>query len=184
MTFDDCGYLLVKTVLSERECELLSTYCLIDEKVRPNFDSADVPDTHFKTSDLLSTALLVTIQKDVERLSEMKLVPTSSHFRVYRKDSYLTRHHDQKECCQLTASINVGSRLPDGYEGWPVYLEGQPFVLEVGDMLLFKGHEFYHSRDTFDVPEYCYQIQFFMHYVEEGAEIIDEYKGVEGVGFL
>lgn len=184
MDFVDCGYLLVKSFLTERECEILSTYALIDEKVRPNFDSADVPDTHFKTSDLLSTSLLVSIQKDVERLSGLSLVPTSSHFRVYRDGSYLTKHHDQNECCQVTASINVGSHLPDGYEGWPVYLENHPFVLEVGDMLLFKGNEFYHSRDRFTVPDDCYQIQFFMHYVEEGTEIIDEYKGVEGLGFL
>jgi hypothetical protein len=183
MSFD-CGYLVVKSYLSDRESNLLSTYCLIDEKINPNFDSADVPDTHFKTSDLLSTALLLSIQKDVEEFVGKKLVPTSSHFRVYRRGSYLTKHHDQNECCQVTASINVGAHLPEGYEGWPVHLEDFPFVLDVGDMLLFKGNEFYHSRDTFDVPADCYQIQFFMHYVEEGTEIIDEYKGIEGLGFL
>jgi hypothetical protein len=183
MSFD-CGYLLVKSVLSERVCHILSTYCLLDEKVNPNFDSMDVPDTHFKTSDLLSTSLLLSIMPEVESHTRMELVPTSSHFRVYRKGSFLTKHHDQDECCQVTASINVGAYLPEGYAGWPVYLEDHPFVLDVGDMLLFKGNELFHSRNVFDVPEDCYQIQFFMHYVQKGTEITDQYKGVEGVGFL
>lgn len=182
MTFNDCGYLLVESAVDDSICKVFTEYALLDERINPNFDSYDVPDTHFKTGDLFTTSLLITMKPYIEELVGMELRPTSSHFRVYRNGSALTKHHDQPHCCQVTASITTGAYFPEGYRGWPVYLESEPFYTGVGDMLLFKGHEFFHSRDRLDIPEECYQVQIFMHYIERDSEVIEQYRGIEGIG--
>lgn len=183
MTFNDCGYLVVPSAIDEGLCKVFTKYALLDEVLNPNLDSLDVPDTHFKTADLFTTSIMITMMPMIEDLVGMSLLPTSSHFRVYRQGSILQKHHDQEHCCQVTASITMGASFPDGYRGWPVYLEDEPFYIDVGDMLLFNGHQLFHSRKKLDIPKEYYQVQVFMHYIEKDSEIIEQYRGIEGIKF-
>jgi hypothetical protein len=178
--FTDCGYFVVQNFFDKNACEVFATYALLDEHKDPDTNSFDVPNAHFRTNDPITTAVLIGIQDRLEEITGLSLVPTSSHFRIYRKGSKLVQHHDQPECCQVTASINIGSYLPDEYEGYPVYLEDHPFFLGVGDALLFRGHELNHSRDLFNLDEKYYQIQVFVHYVEATSDMVGAYPPVEG----
>lgn len=179
--FNDCGYLVVPSAIDSDMCRTFTQYALLDEQLNPNFDSLDVPNTHFKTADLFTTSLMLTMMPRIESLVEMDLLPTSSHFRVYRQGSVLEKHHDQEQCCQVTASMTMGAHFPEGYRGWPVYLEDEPFYLDVGDMLLFNGHQLFHSRKMLDIPREHYQIQIFMHYINAASNVTDQYRGIEGI---
>jgi hypothetical protein len=182
MDFNDCGYLVVESAISKDTADILSMYALIDELTHPVLDGRDVPNAHFRTNEPLTRTILHYLQPRVEEITSLKLIPTSSHLKVYRQGSILPKHHDRKECCQVTASINVGNYFPEGYAGYPVYLEDQPFILDVGDMLLFRGHGLNHSRDMFELDREFYQIQYFVHYIEQGSVMDlsdDEMKEVE-----
>lgn len=167
--FQDCGYLVVKNFFDINACNVFTSYALHDEKIDLNNSSLDVPHAHFKTNEPMTRAILLSIRPAIEKITGLLLKPTASHFRIYRNGSILKRHHDQVDCCQVTASINIGSYLPEG-ESYPVYLEDQPFNLNVGDLLLFRGHELNHSRELFTLDHEYYQIQVFVHYVERDKD--------------
>ena len=94
--------------------------------------------------------------------SGLKLCPTYSYARIYKKGDTLPRHKDRFSC-EVSTTLNLGG------EPWPIYLDptgrlGQAGVkidLKPGDMLIYSGCELEHWREEFTGKD-CGQV--FLHY--------------------
>ena len=117
--------------------------------------------------------LLLKTQPIMEKHTGMKLIPTYSYARIYKKGDVLTRHKDRYSC-EISTTVNLGG------DPWPIYIEpnpkkgkvtkegyksdmtdGKKIVLKTGDMLVYKGNLCEHWREAFD-GEDCGQV--FLHY--------------------
>ena len=48
----------------------------------------------------------------------------------------------------------------------PIYMDGNPCVMEPGDIVIYRGCDLAHWRDPFNAPEDSWHIQAFFHYVD------------------
>ena len=109
----------------------------------------------------------------MEKHTGMKLIPTYSYARIYKKGDVLNRHKDRFSC-EISTTLNLGG------DEWPIYIEakqnvgnpddgfpsvtenkGSKVVLKPGDMLVYKGNLCEHWREKFE-GENCGQV--FLHY--------------------
>ena len=131
-----------------------------------SWKDSQVPNTYSHYSDVAMETLLLGLLPKMEKESGMKLVPTYSYARVYKKGDILERHKDRKSC-EVSATLNLGG------DKWPIFLEpsgknnqkGVKINLNVGDMLMYKGCELEHWREPFN-GEMC--VQVFLHYNKKG----------------
>ena len=106
--------------------------------------------------------LLEKVKPTMEKHTGLKLSPTYSYARIYKKGDVLERHKDRY-------SVRYLLRYTLGGEPWPIYLdptgkEGQAGIkvdLEPGDMLIYSGCDLEHWREEFTGKD-CGQV--FLHY--------------------
>jgi hypothetical protein len=143
-----------------------------------------IPNTYFCYSDIAMETLLLKCQPVMEKAIGLKLIPTYSYARIYKKGDILKRHKDRFSC-EISTTLNLGG------DPWPIYLspkenvgipddkkgitaasnaKGVKVDLKPGDMLIYKGMELEHWREAFD-GEDC--VQVFLHYnkVSKEAEL-------------
>jgi len=145
------------------------------------WDDPQVPNTYSHYSDIVMETLLLAVQPIMEKKTGLKLIPTYSYARIYKKGDILHRHIDRFSC-EISTTLNLGG------DEWPIYLnpntkEGyvtgpkiglhqvQEYVsssskgikvnLKPGDMLVYAGCELEHWREPFE-GENCAQV--FLHY--------------------
>ena len=113
----------------------------------------------------------------------LRLVPTYSYARIYKKGDVLKRHKDRFSC-EISTTLNLGG------DDWPIYIEakenigdpengfpsitnnkGTKVVLEPGDMLVYKGNLCEHWREEF-TGENCGQV--FLHYNKFNSKMAKE----------
>ena len=114
------------------------------------------------------------VQPKMEKLTGLKLIPTYSYARIYKRGDILKRHKDRFSC-EISTTMNLGG------DPWPIYIEanknvgipdgkkytavsaniGSKVTLQPGDMLVYKGMILEHWRDTF-LGKDCAQV--FLHY--------------------
>ncbi|WP_160170372.1 hypothetical protein [Xanthomonas cassavae] len=74
------------------------------------------------------------------------------------------RRHTDRDACEFSATLTLGY---SGASIWPVWVHSQsedkPVLLDVGDMLLYRGIEVPHWREPL---EEGYWLQLFVHYVD------------------
>ena len=140
-----------------------------------NFKDRQVPNSYAKYSDRLMETLLIKTIDVMQKKTGLKLVPTYSYTRLYRKGNILNRHKDRPSC-------EISTTLCLGGDHWPIYLDptgadnvikeyegiikpGAPVGVEVnlkpGDMLIYSGCELEHWRKPFE-GKLCGQV--FLHY--------------------
>jgi hypothetical protein len=98
----------------------------------------------------------------MEKHTGLKLTPTYSYARIYKKGDVLERHKDRFSC-EISTTLNLGG------DSWPIYLEpsgkkglkGVKIDLKPGDMLIYSGCELEHWREAFKGKD-CAQV--FLHY--------------------
>jgi hypothetical protein len=109
----------------------------------------------------------------MEKQTKLKLIPTYSFARIYKKGDVLKRHKDRMSC-EISTTLNLGG------DPWPIYIEpnkekgildekgytpsdskGIKVNLNPGDMLVYRGNILEHWRDAFE-GENCGQV--FLHY--------------------
>ena len=106
--------------------------------------------------------LLEEVKPVMEKHTGIKLSPTYSYSRIYKKGDVLARHKDRYSC-EISTTLNLGG------DPWPIYLdptgkEGQAGVkvdLKPGDMLIYSGCDLEHWREEFTGKD-CGQV--FLHY--------------------
>ena len=190
MSFKSNGYQIIRKIISKELSDFICDYFLLKRKVaRKFFDDkkilpwvrewgtwrdSQVPNTYSHYADIAMETLLEKIQPIMEQKSGVKLVPTYSYARIYKKGDVLHRHKDRSSC-EISTTVNLGG------EPWSIFLEpdvnvghldenddyvpgtnkGVKVDLEPGDMLMYKGCILEHWREAFK-GENC--VQVFLHY--------------------
>ena len=139
------------------------------------WNDEQVPNTYSHYSDMVMETLLEEVKPVMEKHTGLKLSPTYSYARIYKKGDVLARHKDRYSC-EISTTLNLGG------DEWPIFLDpsGQDFVideyknihkpnapkgvrvdLKIGDMLIYSGCELEHWREPFE-GKVCSQV--FLHY--------------------
>ena len=140
-----------------------------------NFKDSQVPNSYAKYGDRLMESLLMQTIPVMEKKTGLKLVPTYSYCRLYKKGNVLLRHKDRPSC-EISTTLNLGG------DEWAIYLDptgadnvidehknihkpnapkGIKIDLKQGDMLIYSGCELEHWREPFE-GNICGQV--FLHY--------------------
>ena len=199
MSFQKNKYIVIKKAISSQLAKFLTQYFLLKKTVaRTLFDKRyisqfttewgvwndrQVPDTYSHYADTAMETLLTWVQPAMEKHTGLKLSPTYSYARIYKKGDILHRHKDRFSC-EISTTLNLGG------DKWSIYLspnenvgvpngkkitlqsnaKGMKVDLKPGDMLIYKGMELEHWREAFE-GDNC--IQVFLHYnqVSKKADI-------------
>ena len=188
MSFQKNKYTVIKKAISKELANFVYKYFLNKRKVaRFLFDhkyispftdywgvwnDAQVPNTYSHYADLVMETLLQKVQPIMEKHTALKLCPTYSYARIYKKGDVLARHKDRYSC-EISTTLNLGGN------DWPIYLDptgkiGQAGIkvnLKPGDMLIYSGCDLEHWREEFTGKD-CAQV--FLHYNKKGSKIAKE----------
>jgi len=126
------------------------------------YNDPQVFKTYSHYSDLVMETLLMKLQNLMEKKTKLKLYPSYSYARIYKKGDELKRHKDRLSC-EISTTLFLGG------DEWPIFLEpsgkinkkGIKINLKLGDMLVYKGCNLEHWREIFKGNE-CAQV--FLHY--------------------
>jgi predicted 2-oxoglutarate/Fe(II)-dependent dioxygenase YbiX len=166
--FEKNGYVLLKGFLDNYYCKELSETLkklVVDNKT---VKDASCPKSHAIHSENAPVfdSLLEQLLPHFEKASGKKLLPTYAYSRLYAPGEVLKPHRD-RESCEISATITVGF---DG-NPWPFFISKEenpestdPILMNVGDVVLYKGQELYHWRNEYKEGEW--QAQIFLHYVD------------------
>ena len=178
MSFKKNKYVVMKQVIPREIADFAFAYFLNKRKVaRFLFDQKyltpfteywgvwndqQVPNTYSHYADTVMETLLQKVQPLMEKYTGLKLSPTYSYARIYKKGDVLARHKDRYSC-EVSTTLHLGG------EHWPIYLDptgkkGQAGIkveLEQGDMLIYSGCDLEHWREAFPGKD-CGQV--FLHY--------------------
>jgi len=132
------------------------------------WNDEQIPNTYSHYSDVAMETLLLKCQPVMEKVTGLKLFPSYTYARIYKKGDILERHKDRFSC-EISTTMNLGG------DKWDIYLdptegEGIKVNLNPGDMLVYSGCELEHWREPFEGKDCC---QVFLHYNNkktEGAE--------------
>ena len=121
-----------------------------------------IPETYSQYSNIAMETLMLKCQPIMEKTTGLKLQPSYTYARIYKKGDELKRHKDRFSC-EISTTMNLGG------DPWNIYLEpsgkegmkGIKVKLNPGDMLVYRGCELEHWRNKFKGKE-C--IQVFLHY--------------------
>ena len=122
-----------------------------------------IPDTFSCYGDTFMETLMMKVLPIMEKHTQLKLLPTYTYTRAYKKGDILHRHKDRPSC-QISTTLHLGG------DEWPIYLDptggdnvptGNQVDLKIGDMLVYSGCELEHWREAFE-GNVC--VQTFLHY--------------------
>lgn len=162
--FEEKKYAVVHACVTEPQLSLLYRYA----RRRAELGTMKLDDTSpgalSAPGDVFMDGLLVDLLPLAETVSQLKLFPTFSYFRVYHRGDILARHTDRPAC-------EIGLTLCLGYDAerpWPIMIECSDapvsFKLAPGDGVLYRGIECAHWRDAFDGNHIA---QVILNYVDQ-----------------
>ena len=191
MSFKKNKYQVIRGAISKEVAALAYTYLQISAEAANwmlnngvthqgnpllgRFNDVQVPGSYAKYSDRLMETLLVKTIAVMQKKTGLKLVPTYSYTRLYRKGNILRRHKDRPSC-EISTTLNLGG------DEWPIFIDptgsdnvideykeihkpnapkGIEVNLKQGDMLIYSGCELEHWREPFQ-GKLCGQV--FLHY--------------------
>ena len=191
MSFKKNKYQVIRGAISKEVAALAYTYLQISAEadnwmlnngvthqgnpLLGRFNDVKVPGSYAKYSDRLMETLLVKTIAVMQKKTGLKLVPTYSYTRLYRKGNILRRHKDRPSC-EISTTLNLGG------DEWPIFIDptgsdnvideykeihkpnapkGIEVNLKQGDMLIYSGCELEHWREPFQ-GKLCGQV--FLHY--------------------
>ena len=178
------NYKVIRQVISKELTDFVYSYFLMKRNVarkmyddryisQSNYDygrwnEEQIPETYSHYADIAMETLLQNLQPKMEEETGLKLTPTYSYARIYKKGDILKRHKDRYSC-EVSTTLNLGG------DDWPIYLEpsgkegkeGIKVDLEPGDSLIYRGCEVEHWREAFE-GENCGQV--FLHYNDASSE--------------
>jgi hypothetical protein len=125
-------------------------------------ENEQIPNTYSHYSNIVMETLMLKCQPIMEKSTGLKLQPSYTYARIYKKGDELKRHKDRFSC-EISTTMNLGG------DHWDIYLEpsgkeglkGIKVSLKPGDMLVYSGCELEHWREKFKGNECC---QVFLHY--------------------
>jgi hypothetical protein len=188
MSFKKNKYCVIKNAVSKELCDFLSEYILVKRKlarivynrglVVPGFDlfggfgDGQIQNSYNHYGDIAMDCLLSKIKPLMEKQTKLKLTPTYSYMRIYKKGDELKKHVDRKSC-EISTTLNLSG------DRWPIFIENKSVDLSVGDMLIYRGCELQHWREPF-TGEIC--VQVFLHYNETNGKFENKFDGRDFLG--
>lgn len=192
--FNTEGFTVVKNILSREESFFYYNYAKnkanaiswkidktpesYDKRWDGEFSDIQAPGAYSCYGDCLMDTLLVSKLLELNKYVGRNLIPTYSYFRLYMYGNHLERHRDRKSC-DVSGTLFLGHDCSNKSEpyNWPIYVEtkgGQevPIYLTPGDILLYRGCDLDHWRNTFTGLNHA---QVFLHYnyEEDFSSILD-----------
>jgi len=188
MSFKNNKYTVLKKAISSELAAFVYKYFLNKRAVARTFfdtkyispfteyfgvwNDEQVPNTYSHYADIVMDTLLEEVKPVMEKHTKLKLSPTYSYARIYKKGDVLARHKDRYSC-EISTTLNLGG------DPWPIYLDptgkkGQAGVkvdLEPGDMLIYSGCDLEHWREEFNGKD-CGQV--FLHYNKANSKMAKE----------
>ena len=198
--FEKNHFLVIREAVDPKVANFVYNYFLMKRQIaRTFFDTRyispfttefgvwnddQVPNTYSHYADTAMETLLLSVQPKMEKLTGLKLNPTYSYARIYKKGDVLHRHKDRFSC-EISTTMNLGG------DDWPIYLEnkknvgvpdgkkytasstneGKKISLKPGDMLVYKGTILEHWREVF-LGDNCAQV--FLHYNNKDSKDADK----------
>jgi len=200
MTFKRKKYLVIKKAITKDMANFIYGYFSMKRRVARKFlddryispfeegwgvwTDEQIPNTYSHYADLVMENLLEKVRPRMEEETKLKLIPTYSYARIYKKGDVLKRHKDRFSC-EISTTMFLGGN------SWDIYLEpkknvGKPpeypvpttnkgikISLTPGDMLIYSGCELEHWREAFQGINCC---QVFLHYNRAGSPHAEQNK--------
>ena len=184
------NYKVIRQAITKELADFIYSYFLMKRKVarkmyderyisQSNYDygvwnDEQIPETYSHYADIAMETLLQNLQPKMEEETGLKLTPTYSYARIYKKGDILKRHKDRYSC-EVSTTLNLGG------DDWPIYLEpsgeegkeGIKVDMQPGDMLVYKGTILEHWREVF-LGDNCAQV--FLHYNDASDPKAEENK--------
>ena len=190
MTFQNNKYQVIKNAISYDLANFIFNYFLLkrdavkymydnnityDNGMLGTWTDKQIPNTYSHYADHVMETLLMKTLPVMQKETGLKLVPTYSYARAYKKGDILKRHKDRPSC-EISTTIHLGgdqwsifidptgsNNVIDEYKNIikPNATQGVKVDLDVGDMLVYSGCELEHWREKFKGKE-C--VQVFLHY--------------------
>jgi len=191
MNFKRQKYLVIKNVITKDMANFIYGYFsmkrrvarkFLDDRYISPFETGwggwmdeQIPNTYSHYADMVMETLLEKVKPRMEKETQLKLIPTYSYARIYKKGDILKRHKDRFSC-EISTTLHLGG------DPWSIFLDptGGDFVidekkeihkpnapkgikidLKPGDMLIYSGCELEHWREAFQ-GQNCAQV--FLHY--------------------
>ena len=169
--------------LFAREKYVVTPSCIDDAKLRLLYryackraDSGSMghdprsPGAWAAPGDVFTDGLLMDLLPFAEDITRLKLFPTYSYFRVYKRGDILVKHTD-RPACEISVSLCLGYEAD---QPWPLLLETAAGVSTIelgpGDALFYRGIELTHWREPMDGERAA---QVFLHYVDQNGPYAD-----------
>ena len=195
MTFKDKKYLVIKNAIPKEVIDFVYAYFFLKrdaartlfdrkwispfEEIHGYWADEQIPDTFSIYGDVAMETLLLKLWPMMEKETGVKLVPTYSYARMYKKGDELIKHKDRPSC-EISTTLNLGG------DPWPIYIEpdetkgkdtGEEYIasdssglqidLNPGDMLVYYGCTLEHWRKPFE-GDTCGQV--FLHYNSQDSK--------------
>ena len=169
MSFQENKYQVIKQALSYELANFIFNYFLLkreavawmyknnityDTGMLGTWRDEQIPNTYSHYSDPVMETLLMKVLPRMQDETELKLLPTYSYARLYKQGDILKRHKDRPSC-EISTTIHLGG------DRWPIFIEGNEVILDIGDMLVYSGCDLEHWREPFQ-GDTCGQV--FLHY--------------------
>ena len=154
-------YKKIEIFLNKDELKVLQTYCDIKSRVSlDNFDYETDWGQGFY-GDPVMDAMLINKKDFMTKECGIELLPTYSFWRLYTKYQDLPKHMDRPSC-----EISVTACISNDKTEWPIFVDGNPILLNPGDACIYLGCESEHWREEFQGD---HNIQLFLHYVDKNG---------------
>lgn len=168
--FKKDGYVHLENLISTELRDFVTQYALFDEiqNFHPEGDNGGicVPNAHYKYADPAMETLLIVLHPLMEEYTDLKLYPTYSYFRIYRKGDILKKHTD-RESCEISCSLCFNYSYDDVIYNNPFIIDEKKVNLKPGDCVIYKGRELEHQRPPIDAKDdEDWLVQGFFHYVD------------------
>lgn len=188
--FKENRYLDLKNIVPVDLCRIITKYALLKEETEfsPELgNTAQVENAHSVYSDTLMETMLHFLLPHIEKNTGLSLCPTYTYYRVYRPGMILDRHRDRPSC-EISTTVCFGfnyTNVSFDYK-WGMYVEpGNLITQNPGDIIIYKGCELDHWRDSFSAGPGSYQVQAFFHYIDKNGPFYPEhaYDKRPGIGY-
>jgi hypothetical protein len=127
-------------------------------------EDAEAPPSPEAYADPMMDMLLANLAPHVEQITGLRVYPTFSFYRVYKRGDLLAKHKD-RPACELALTLHAGCD-PDVVT--PLWIQGpngaEPESLQRRDGVLYRGIDCPHWREAFHGD---HALQIFLFYVDQ-----------------
>lgn len=135
-----------------------------------------VPATPAVYGDSAVDGLMQDLVPAIEARIGLKLFPTYSYARIYKRGDALAPHRD-RTACEISISLNLG-QVPD--DPWALHVSDFAALLMPGDALVYRGCDHTHWHEPYEGTRV---VQAFMHYVDQnGPHAGEKFDGRPSLG--